>query len=92
MSPDAVQDVSIRKYPDVKIRSQNLVKSRDFLVSKECIWHPDFARVSERQIPNFIWKRLLTPFTSQNNWINLSNSVVLYPQTSAVCHSNVVSK
>lgn len=46
MSPDAVQDVSIRKYPDVEIRSQNLMKSRDFLVSKECIWHPDFARVS----------------------------------------------
>ena len=41
MSPDAVQDVSIGEHTDVEIRGQDFVKSGDFLVSEECVRHPD---------------------------------------------------
>ena len=41
MSPDAVQGVSIGEHTDVEIRGQDFVKSGDFLVSEECVGHPD---------------------------------------------------
>ena len=41
-SPDAVEHVTVREYPDVEIGSQNIVKISDLLISKESVWHPDF--------------------------------------------------
>ena len=40
--PDAKEHVTIGKYPNVEIRSQDIVKTTDLLISKESVWHPDF--------------------------------------------------
>lgn len=53
-SPDAVEHVTIGKYPDVEIRSQDIVKTTDLLISKESVWHPDFCGIDQCQILDLI--------------------------------------
>ena len=53
-SPDTVEYVTLGKYPDVEIRSQDIVKTANLLISKESVRHPDFRGIDQRQILDLI--------------------------------------
>ena len=54
-SPDAVEDGAVREDADVEVGLQNCVEGTNLLVSEESVRHPDFTRISHRQIPNTIY-------------------------------------
>ena len=56
-SPDAVEDGAVREDADVEVGLQNCVEGTNLLVSEESVRHPDFTRISHRQIPNTIYNK-----------------------------------
>ncbi len=54
--PDAVQDISVWKYPDVNVVDQDRVEVSNFLVAEKRVRHPDFARISQGKILQFALK------------------------------------
>ena len=54
--PDAVEDPSVGEDPDIHVWHGDLVQLSRLLVLEEQIGHPDFLRVSQRQVLNATWR------------------------------------
>ena len=52
--PDAIENVAIGENTDIKIWSENRVKSSDLFVPEESVGHPHFTRISHGQVTDFI--------------------------------------
>ena len=52
--PDAVEDVAVGKHPDIEVGGQDIVEIADLLVPEEGVRHPDFARLRDCQILDFV--------------------------------------
>ena len=52
--PDAVENVPVREDPDVEVWRQDLVKSRNLLISKESVGHPDLPSIGESQVADLV--------------------------------------
>ena len=51
-SPYAVQNIPIREDSDVRVWSQNVVESTNFLISEKSVGHPHFTGICEGQVTN----------------------------------------
>ena len=49
-SPDAVEDVSVGKDPDVEVGQDDVVEGALLLVPEERVGHPQLPRVAQREV------------------------------------------